>query len=98
MKSLGGKSFTMLCVRFQQLKLFSLHGSFRCGCVDGFVGERCEMDTNECSSTPCNNGGRCVDLVNRFICECASGYEGTVSSHKSLVLRTHNNFLVYNER
>ena len=34
-------------------------------------------DINECADTPCMNGGECSDLVGRFECECATGYEGT---------------------
>ena len=35
------------------------------------------VEINECESTPCTNGGSCVDEVNRFKCKCASGYVGT---------------------
>ena len=28
------------------------------------------LDINECSSSPCLNGGTCVDLVNKFQCNC----------------------------
>lgn len=31
---------------------------------------------NECSSSPCINGGSCVDEVNAFKCVCVSGYTG----------------------
>lgn len=31
---------------------------------------------NECSSNPCQNGGVCVDMANRFICRCPSNYGG----------------------
>ncbi|XP_036391125.1 fibulin-7 [Megalops cyprinoides] len=31
---------------------------------------------NECASTPCLNGGSCVDEVNRFLCTCAKGWTG----------------------
>ena len=33
-------------------------------------------DVNECSSTPCQNGGTCHDGVNEYTCACASGYTG----------------------
>ena len=33
------------------------------------------VDTNECSSSPCQNGGQCSDQVNGYICNCADGYE-----------------------
>ena len=36
-----------------------------------------ETDINECSSGPCRNGGTCLDLINRFECQCVAGYTGT---------------------
>jgi Notch-like protein len=33
-------------------------------------------DVDECDSNPCENGGRCLDQVNRFQCECLAGYVG----------------------
>ena len=33
-------------------------------------------DVNECESNPCNNGGRCVDGVNGYSCNCTDGYVG----------------------
>lgn len=33
-------------------------------------------DVNECRHNPCKNGGRCVDLVNDFHCECADSWKG----------------------
>ena len=35
------------------------------------------LDINECSSSPCQNGGTCSDLLNSYTCSCASGYGGT---------------------
>uniref|UniRef100_A0A8C6KD91 Fibulin 7 n=2 Tax=Nothobranchius TaxID=28779 RepID=A0A8C6KD91_NOTFU len=33
-------------------------------------------DINECLSSPCMNGGTCVDEVNQFSCVCAKGWAG----------------------
>ncbi|XP_053401382.1 uncharacterized protein LOC123549404 isoform X2 [Mercenaria mercenaria] len=33
-------------------------------------------DVNECESNPCNNGGTCVDGVNKFTCTCVPGFTG----------------------
>ena len=32
--------------------------------------------TNECSSSPCQNGGTCVNRYNGFLCTCSAGYSG----------------------
>jgi Notch-like protein len=39
-------------------------------------------DINECSSDPCNNGGTCKDLVNKYECTCVAGYDG-MNCHNS---------------
>ena len=36
----------------------------------------CFSDIDECASDPCSNGGTCSDLVNKFVCNCPSGYGG----------------------
>ena len=35
------------------------------------------LDIDECASDPCQNGGTCVDKINRYNCECEDGYTGT---------------------
>ena len=32
---------------------------------------------NEWSSSPCQNQGTCIDMVNGYVCYCASGYDGS---------------------
>ncbi|KAI0242791.1 hypothetical protein LSAT2_011097 [Lamellibrachia satsuma] len=34
------------------------------------------VDTNECASNPCQNGGTCNDEVNKYSCDCGLGYAG----------------------
>ena len=34
-------------------------------------------DINECNSSPCENGGFCLDQVNGYRCNCVSGFTGT---------------------
>lgn len=35
------------------------------------------LTTNECDSTPCENGGTCQDLYKDFSCICPTGWEGS---------------------
>lgn len=43
-----------------------------------FPGETCFTNIDECESQPCQNGGRCQDLVNGFLCHCLPGYSGNL--------------------
>ncbi|XP_072018497.1 uncharacterized protein [Amphiura filiformis] len=34
------------------------------------------MNIDECNSSPCQNGGSCIDQVNNYTCSCLSGWTG----------------------
>ena len=48
----------------------------KCVCVPGFGGPFCRKDINECLSRPCYNGGRCINEMGSFRCECQPGFSG----------------------
>ncbi|XP_053372966.1 uncharacterized protein LOC123561091 [Mercenaria mercenaria] len=47
-----------------------------CTCDIGYSGDHCDLYTDECASSPCQNGGVCTDAVNGYSCACAVGYDG----------------------
>ena len=55
------------------------------------------LDINECSSTPCQNGGTCTDAVNSYTCACVPGYTGTncETGDYNFDKNIHNNNLLH---
>jgi hypothetical protein len=35
------------------------------------------LDINECNQDVCKNGGKCINYLGGYQCECAPGYSGT---------------------
>lgn len=53
-------------------------GHRECVCPDGWSGESCSEDVDECAvSAPCENGGTCINNPGPdYICECPQGFLG----------------------
>ncbi|WAR18540.1 NOTC2-like protein, partial [Mya arenaria] len=47
-----------------------------CLCHAGYGGQNCQIDQDECNSSPCKNGATCEDDVDNFVCHCKHGYAG----------------------
>ncbi|KAK1796779.1 hypothetical protein P4O66_009793, partial [Electrophorus voltai] len=54
------------------------NSSFTCSCLAGFTGRRCQIDVDDCSSQPCQNGGSCLDGQGSFACLCPLGFTGSL--------------------
>ncbi|XP_067890511.1 protocadherin Fat 4-like [Heterodontus francisci] len=50
-----------------------LKGPFNCICPNGYIGQLCEMDIDECLAVPCSNYGTCLNYPGRFSCYCPEG-------------------------
>ena len=47
-----------------------------CKCNEGFHGDACELNINDCAEDSCENGGICHDVISGFECECPPAYSG----------------------
>ena len=52
------------------------------------------VDTDECSSNPCVNGGACVDSINHFTCTCDAGFTGATCD-VGKILVSFSNYIFY---
>ncbi|KAK9511458.1 hypothetical protein O3M35_000110 [Rhynocoris fuscipes] len=60
---------------FEQTFDYSTAAGYECVCMSGVTGANCEININECESSPCRYG-LCVDHIDGYTCECEDGFEG----------------------
>lgn len=54
-----------------------------CTCPAGRKGASCDVDVDDCVSSPCNNGGTCADLgLRSFNCTCAPQWDLAHPGHR----------------
>ena len=54
--------------------------SFTCNCSEGFTGQVCETNIDDCVRVNCSGHGQCMDGVNNFTCLCQSDFTGDLCS------------------
>nr|XP_034194420.1 sushi, von Willebrand factor type A, EGF and pentraxin domain-containing protein 1-like [Osmia lignaria] len=50
--------------------------SYRCECIDGYIGENCTTRIDHCKNDPCLNNGKCVNGVFNYTCVCSVPFTG----------------------
>lgn len=53
-----------------------MFSTYSCYCIDGYTGIQCQTNWDECWSSPCKNGGTCIDGIAEYNCTCPDGYVG----------------------
>lgn len=54
---------------------------FRCVCPDGFEGDECEINIDDCEDNDCENNSTCVDGINNYTCLCSPEYTGNSQTY-----------------
>lgn len=65
-------------VTFSFIKISVSQGKITLFQSEGFSGDLCNFEYNECDSNPCING-QCIDRLDQgenFSCKCTKGYQG----------------------
>ena len=44
--------------------------NYTCSCADGYEGDTCESNIDDCLSNPCQNDGTCIDGIANYTCSC----------------------------
>ena len=61
---------------------------------EGWTGDTCEENVDECENSPCENGGMCMDMPGNFLCGCPMGrfpliFESGIYFYPQCVLIKH---------
>uniref|UniRef100_A0A7N6BCP3 Slit homolog 2 (Drosophila) n=1 Tax=Anabas testudineus TaxID=64144 RepID=A0A7N6BCP3_ANATE len=56
--------------------------NFWCVCPEGFEGDACEINIDDCEDNDCENNSTCVDGVNNYTCMCSPEYTGELCEEK----------------
>lgn len=51
-------------------------GGYNCVCVNGWSGDDCSKNIDDCVDAACHQGSTCHDRVASFYCECPPGRTG----------------------
>ncbi|KAJ7351103.1 hypothetical protein OS493_036559 [Desmophyllum pertusum] len=65
----------MSVVSLRSRDMFGQNQQFHLQLLYWFTGVKCEVNIDDCLTSPCRNG-TCIDLVNNYTCKCHVGFTG----------------------
>ncbi|XP_010084896.1 PREDICTED: sushi, von Willebrand factor type A, EGF and pentraxin domain-containing protein 1-like, partial [Pterocles gutturalis] len=65
-----GKSYCLSCPFYGTTTVIGARSITDCSSL------KCEVEVDECKSSPCHNNGMCKDGIGTFVCHCQPGYSG----------------------
>lgn len=77
-KKMASAAFASMVI-FPFISFSASQGKINLFQSEGFSGDLCNFEYNECDSNPCINGGQCIDRLDQgenFSCKCTKGYQG----------------------
>lgn len=74
---------------------FNTNGGHTCVCVNGWTGNDCSENIDDCATAVCFNGATCHDRVASFFCECPVGKTGMVICTHTSILPIISQFLFW---
>ncbi|RDD40666.1 Deleted in malignant brain tumors 1 protein, partial [Trichoplax sp. H2] len=75
------------CVHGTCVSNTTMGGDYNCSCEAGWTGQNCEIEINECISSPCSGNATCIDLFLGYSCKCPQGYYGSNCSQDFRIVR-----------
>ena len=51
-------------------------GNYQCDCTNGWTGQSCQIDIDECSLGVCINSVNCTNTPGNYSCSCLPGFTG----------------------
>ncbi len=60
--------------------------SYWCECAHGWESDHCEVNTDECLSSPCAHYGSCIDEIADFKCNCCMEFDGRQCEYGTFTL------------